>query len=63
MTQINSRLTTAEGNITILQTGVSNLEDEIELLKIKDTNLQNQIGDLNDRLRWMAIDGSEEQEG
>lgn len=62
LTEINSRLTTVEGDITILQTSVGNLEDEIEALKATDTSLQTQIYNLADRLRWMAIDGSEEEE-
>lgn len=54
-TEINSRL-------TIIETSVGNLEDELAILKAADISLQNQIDDLDDRLRWRAIDGSEEQE-
>ena len=54
-TEINSRL-------TVVETSVSNLEDEIEALKAKDTDLQGQIDDLDGRLRWMKIDGSEEDQ-
>ncbi len=52
--EINSRL-------TVVETSVGNLEDEINALKAKDTDLQDQIDDLDSRLRWMRIDGSEEE--
>ena len=61
LTEINARLLTLEGDTSLLQTGVSDLEDEVEGLKIKDTSLQNQIYDLDARLRWMRLDGSEEE--
>lgn len=61
-TEINSRLTTLEGTTSVLQTTVYNLDDEIMALKAKDRNLEGQIADLDARLRWMAIDGSEEEE-
>ena len=61
-TEINSRLVTLEGDVNILQSDVGDLEDEIAALQAKDIDLQSQIYDLNSRLRWMAIDGSEEVE-
>lgn len=54
-TEINSR-------ITILETGVGNLEDELAALQDADDDLQDQIDDLDMRLRWHKIDGSEEDE-
>lgn len=52
-TQLNSRLTVVEAN-------VDNLEDEIALLKAKDIDLQDQIDELDNRMRWFKVDGSEE---
>ena len=43
-TEINSRL-------TIIETSVGNLEDELAILKAADISLQDQIDDLDDRLR------------
>lgn len=53
--ELNSRL-------TVVETSVGNLEDEIAALKEKDTDLQSQIDDLDGRLRWMKVDGTEEDE-
>lgn len=60
LTEINSRLITIEGDVSVLQSDVSDLQDEITALKAKDVDLQQQIDDLDSHLRWMAIDGSEE---
>lgn len=54
LTEINTRITT-------LETGVGNLEDEISALHDADDDLQLQIDDLNTRLRWQRVDGSEEE--
>ncbi len=54
-TEINSR-------ITILETGVGNLEDEIAALQDADEDLQAQIYDLAMHLRWQHVDGSEEDD-
>ena len=53
-TEINSRIVT-------LETGVGNLEDEIAALHATDDDLQAQIDDLDTRLRWQRVDGSEEE--
>ena len=42
---------------------MADLEDEITALKAKDIDLQNQINVIDGRLRWMAVDGSEENQG
>lgn len=52
--EINTRLTT-------LETNVGDLQNELLALQAKDTDLQEQIDDLNDHLRWMNVDGSEEE--
>lgn len=54
VTEINTK-------ITALETSVGNLEDEIAALQSADEDLQSQIDDLDTRLRWMAVDGSEEE--
>ncbi len=61
-TEINSRLITLEGDVSVLQNSVGNLDDAIAALQAKDIDLQEQIDDLNSHLRWMAVDGSEEGE-
>lgn len=53
-TEINTRLVD-------LETGVGNLEQELAALQAADEDLQSQIDDLDMRLRWMAVDGSEEE--
>lgn len=58
---VNSRLTALESRSSVIEADIGDLEDEIAALKVKDTDLQNQIYDLGDRLRWMAVDGSEEE--
>jgi hypothetical protein len=55
VTEINSRL-------VVVETAVGDLEDELAALRATDTNLQNQIDELDGRLRWMNVDGSEEEE-
>ncbi len=54
-TELSSRL-------TIVETAVGDLGDEIAALQAKDIDLQDQIDDLDYRLRWRAIDGSEEDD-
>ena len=52
--ELNSRL-------IVVETSVGNLEDEIAALKAADIDLQDQIDDLDERLRWYNVDGSEEE--
>ena len=54
LTEINSRL-------TIVETSVGDLENEILALRAVDDDLQDQIDELDSRLRWMNVDGSEEE--
>lgn len=55
VTEINSRL-------IVVETAVGDLEDELAALRATDSDLQDQIDDLDDRLRWYQVDGSEEEE-
>lgn len=47
--------------VTVLETGVGDLEDAISALQLADQDLQDQIDDLDYRLKWQHVDGSEEE--
>lgn len=46
--------------LSVLETSVGNLEDEIAALHATDENLQAQIDDLDYHLRWQHVDGTPE---
>ena len=54
--------TEIDTRITILETGVGNLENELSALYDADNDLQIQIDDLNTRLKWQRVDRFEEEE-